>query len=346
MLGNSLTENNKIDKKERSESEVEMRRTTDDKTLERNYQQKWQFLIRDYELTKRKKHPSFRFVQDFYRHHGTSRQTFNKYYNRYRAENSLSAVLPRKRGPKWQSRRPDIQIEAAVVRERVKGLNKYEIYSILKPEMKEKTPSPSGIYNICKRSGLNRLRPKMKEEKRKIIKEKAGELGHIDCHYLSKDLLVSESKRYYLVCIIDDCTRISWAEVVEDIKSLTVMFAALKSLNHINHSYQIQFEEVISDNGAEFASPKNKEGHPFERMLLELGVKHRYTRPYRPQTNGKVERFWRTLNEDLIEGTTFESISHFKEELTHYLGYYNEIRPHQALNGKTPLQCLQNLSTN
>ena len=48
-------------------------------------------------------------------------------------------------------------------------------------------------------------------------------------------------------------------------------------------------------------------GHPMERMLLELGITHRYTRPYRPQTNGKVERFWRTLNEDLLEGTTFES---------------------------------------
>lgn len=323
-----------------------MRRTTEDKTLERNYIQKWQFLIRDYELTKAKKHPKFRFVQDFYRHHGTNRQTFNKYYNRYLAEGTPNAFLPRRRGPKWKSRRPDAQIEAAVVRERSNGLNKYEIYAILKSKLKEETPSFSGIYNICKRAGLNRLRPKMKEEKRKIIKERAGQLGHIDCHYLSKDLIVNNKKRYYLVCIIDDCTRIAWAEVVEDIKSLTVMFAALKSINQIHQSYQIQFEEVMSDNGPEFASPSKKEGHPFERMLLELGVKHRYTRPYRPQTNGKIERFWRTLNEDLIEGTTFDSIAHFKDELMQYLAYYNEIRPHQALNGSTPFLFHKNLSTN
>lgn len=323
-----------------------MRRTTEDKTLERNYQQKWKFLIKEYELTKAKKHSQFKFVQDFYNHHGTNRQTFNKYYNRYLAEKSLADILPRKRGPKWKSRRPDAAIEEAVIRERSKGLNKYEIYAILIPTLGENTPSPSGIYNICKREGLNRLMPKMKEEKRKIIKEKAGQLGHIDCHYLSKDMIINDNKRYYLVCIIDDCTRIAWAEVVENIKSLTVMFAALKSLNQINYSYQIQFQEVMSDNGSEFASPRNKLEHPFERMLVELGVKHRYTRPYRPQTNGKVERFWRTLNEDLIEGTTFDSLEHFKEELAQYLGYYNKLRPHQALDGKTPLQFMQNLSAN
>ena len=103
---------------------------------------------------------------------------------------------------------------------------------------------------------------------------------------------------------------------------------------------------MLTDNGAEVASPRNKAGHPMERMLLELGIAHRYTRPYRPQTNGKVERFWRTLNEDLLEGTTFESVEELKEELMQYLLYYNTERPHQGLGGKTPIQTLQNLSTN
>ena len=89
----------------------------------------------------------------------------------------------------------------------------------------------------------------MKRNKRQIIKTKAGELGHIDCHYLSKDLIVEDSKRYYLVCVIDSCTRVAWAEVVEDIKSLSVMFATLKSLNLLNKDYEIQFSEVLTDNG-------------------------------------------------------------------------------------------------
>ena len=94
----------------------------------------------------------------------------------------------------------------------------------------------------------------------------------------------------------------------------------------------------MSDNGSEFSSRNNELSHPFERMLKELGVKHRYTRPYRPQTNGKVERFWRSLNEDLIEGTIFETLEEFKKELEEYLIYYNELRPRQGLNQKTPLQ--------
>ncbi len=98
---------------------------------------------------------------------------------------------------------------------------------------------------------------------------------------------------------------------------------------------------MMSDNGAEFASRNHLSTHPFERMLVELGIRHRYTRPYRPQTNGKVERFWRTLNEDLIEGTTFDTLTEFQEELAQYLIYYNEYRPHQALNAKTPKQINQ-----
>ena len=135
----------------------------------------------------------------------------------------------------------------------------------------------------------------------------------------------------------------AWAEVVEDIKSLTVMFATLKLINFQNVRYRIQYEELLSDNGPEFSSKTEprKSAHPFERMLMELGIKHRYTRPYRPQTNGKVERFWRTLNEDLIEGTTFETLDAFKNELEKYLLYYNKMRPHQGINGQNPNDFLE-----
>ena len=66
------------------------------------------------------------------------------------------------------------------------------------------------------------------------------------------------------------------------------MFATLKSINCLNAEYGIKFEAILTDNGPEMASPRNIEGHPMERMLNELGIKHRYTRPYRPQTNGKM----------------------------------------------------------
>ena len=173
----------------------------------------------------------------------------------------------------------------------------------------------------------------MKQSKRKIIKEKAGELAHIDTHYLNKGIVASDNKRYYLVCVIDDCSRVAWAEIIEDIKSLTVMFAVLKSLNILAQHYQIKFAEILTDNGPEFGRKESgrKDEHPLERLLIEMGIKHRYIRPYRPQTNGKAERLWRTLEDDLFEGTNFDSIEEMREELLQYLYYYNHERPHQGI---------------
>lgn len=73
-------------------------------------------------------------------------------------------------------------------------------------------------------------------------------------------------------------------------------------INTLHVTYGLIFAEILSDNRAEFASRNKPEEHPFEAKLLELGIKHRYTRPYRPQTNGKIERFWRTIDDDVIEG--------------------------------------------
>jgi transposase InsO family protein len=319
-----------------------MKINTNDKTLKNNYIQTYQFLISEYELVKSKKHPTFKFVKDFYQAHKTCAQTFLKYYARFKQSKNPEDLLPGKRGPKYLTRRAPKEVEDLVLCERAKGCNKFEIASILRPTLKENTPSPSGVYQILKRHGKNKLVKPMKEEKRRIIKEKAGELAHIDCYHLSKDMIANDKNRYYLVAVIDSSTRIAWAEVVEDIKSISVMFTTLRCFNHLTEKFKIQFAEALTDNGPEFGikSSENKIHHPFERMLIELGVKHRYITPYRPQTNGKVERFWRTLNEDLIEGTYFESIEHFKDELFKYILYYNKLRPHQGLNGLTPEQAI------
>src|SRR5690554_3592955 len=100
-----------------------MRETTNDDTLIRNYIRRYQFLISEYELVKAKKHPRFRFVSDFYRDHQTNKQTFLKYYNRFKATGDLSSVLPGKRGPKWKSRRTPGFIEQKVLLHRGKGNN-------------------------------------------------------------------------------------------------------------------------------------------------------------------------------------------------------------------------------
>ena len=76
--------------------------------------------------------------------------------------------------------------EQQVLQQRRLGVNRYEICQILAPKLKHLTPSPSTVYRITQRYGLNRLTPKLREEKRRIVKQKAGELGHLDCHHLSK----------------------------------------------------------------------------------------------------------------------------------------------------------------
>jgi hypothetical protein len=136
-----------------------MQGRTEDRTLEKNYIQKWRFLIKEYEEVKEKRHPHFQRAHDFYVHHEICRQNFLKYYNRYKQSGDEGKLLPQKRGPKWKSRRPSAEIEQKVIEERIKGNNRYEIHAILKPVLKEKTPSPSGVYTILKREHLNRLKP-------------------------------------------------------------------------------------------------------------------------------------------------------------------------------------------
>lgn len=311
-----------------------MRSTTNNIVLERNFISKWRFLIKEYQLVKEHKHVKYRFVGDFYKAHNTNRQTFFKYYNRYLNSPSDSSLLPQKRGPKWKTRRPHPLVERKVIELREQGNNRYEICNILKPKLKKYTPSPSGVYNIFKRNGVNRKTKKMKENKREIIKKKAGEMGHIDCHYLPQ-YLIPGIKKLFLVGVIDDYSRIVWVEAVTDITALSVMFATIRTLSFFQDTHHIKFEEILSDNGSEFKGRADR--HPFERLLQEMNIKHRYTRPMRPQTNGKIERFWKTLEEELIHETTFESLDEFLDELHQYLYYYNHERLHSSLDYVPPV---------
>jgi transposase InsO family protein len=333
--------NNSVIKLDININFVTMRLDQRDKTLEKNYIQRYISLIREYEVVKSGNHKFYKFAKDFYSANNIVYKTFLKYYNRFKQEGRESDLLPRKRGPRYKTRRTLKFIESKIVDLRNKGNSRYEIYQELKPNLKGYTPSTSTIYNVCKRYNLNRLNEPMKDNRRKIVKEKCGEMGHIDCHYLRKGIVRTQpNKRYFLVGVIDDCSRLVWVEIVENVQGLTVMFAVLRSFNMFKQEFDIRFEEVLTDNGAEFGgNVRGEEGimkSPFKRMLVELGIKHRVTRPYRPQTNGKIERFWKTIEEDLIENTDFDSIEELRDELMQYLVYYNYGRAHQAIDGKTP----------
>jgi transposase InsO family protein len=311
-----------------------MRDNSFDRTIERNYVQKWRFLIAEYEIVKAGRSETFRTVGAFYRHHGTCSQTFRKYYNRYLRSGSAQDLLPRRRGPRWRERREPEGIDAEILALRRKGLNRYEIVAALADRIAD-PPSPSTIYRRLRQHGLNRKSRAMVEEKRRIIKTRLGEMGHVDLHQLPRDMFLRPpAGPAFVVSLLDGCSRLAWAEVVKGKKAVPVMFKTLRLIKALHVSYGLQFEEILTDNGAEFCG--DPEEHPFELMLTEIGAKHRRTRPYRPQTNGKIERFWRTLNEDVIDGATFDDLDHFASELFEYLVYYNNHRPHQALGGITP----------
>ena len=130
------------------------------------------------------------------------------------------SLLPQKRGPKWRTRRPHPLIENKVIEARLRGLNRYEIVGLLKPKLKKFCPSASGVYNIFKPHNLNRLTKKMQTSKCRIIKQKAAELGHINCHYRQKGILRNDNRRFYLVAVIDSCTRLAFAAIIPDLRAL------------------------------------------------------------------------------------------------------------------------------
>lgn len=320
---------------------IRFKNSQDDTLLKNNFNF-IQNLAEQYQLIKLNKHPHFPHVKMLYESYNISRQAFYKYLNKYKQNPTPKGVAPKKRGPRFKVRRAIIYpIEEKIINLRKSGYNRYQIHHELSKKYKKFTPSPSTIYNILVDKGLNKLKKKMKENRRKIIKEKAGELGHIDCYNLPKGLL-EPNKTHYLVGMIDSATRVAFAELVENKKSLTVMFATMDILAAFSDVADIQFKEILSDNGSEFGQgPEklNKDTNPFEVLLTRYGIKHRYTRPYRPQTNGKIERFWKSLYFDLIEDADFDNLADFKQNLAEYLCYYNEERVHQGINGITPLEC-------
>lgn len=298
--------------------------------------------IAEYEAIKQKKSTQFKYVKDFCKFYQFSHQNFMKIYHRYKQNPIQESLLPQKRGAKYCKRRTDLNVEKEIIKLRELGNNRYEIRNILTNQGVKLAPSPTTIYNICRKHNLNRLGKQEITEKRRYVMSKAGELVHIDLHQVSKGITIAEpGKTYYLLGVLDDFSRVCWLELLEDKKALTVMFGVLKAFNMLRMKYGIEIEAVMTDNGAEFGSgkfAKNKENHPFERLLMEMQMKHRYTKPYRPQTNGKIERFWKTLKEDLLEDSLFENKEDFVNEILGYIIYYNEHRPHSAINGLCPAQ--------
>lgn len=292
----------------------------------------------EYELIKAKKHNIYITVTEFFEVKGLCKQNFHKYYRRFvNSKRDINSLIPHRSGRKFKHALNYVPEVIEQIKEiRSKGYNRHDLCDIIRRESSVEI-SPSTMYRLMRKLGINKLNLKIKEEKRKIVKTHSGELGHIDIHYVAKGTVKETgNKKLYILGLIDDHSRICWLEVIDSIKALDVMFASMDILIRLKSRYGIQFKEIMSDNGSEFSGKGNPENHPFEKLLLFYNIKHRYTQAFRPQTNGKIERFWRTLEEELLDGEEFETLEEFKHYIQGYVIYYNEHRSHQGIGNKIP----------
>ena len=95
---------------------------------------------------------------------------------------------------------------------------------------------------------------------------------------------------------------------------------------------------MYSDNGSEY---KGGASHAFGTACYENGINQKFTRPARPQTNGKAERVIRTIMESWHEKQSFDSPEHRQKELCRFVNFYNTVKPHGSLGGDTPFEVLQ-----
>ncbi|MCJ7788775.1 MAG: integrase core domain-containing protein, partial [Candidatus Atribacteria bacterium] len=185
-------------------------------------------------------------------------------------------------------------------------------------------------------------------EQKKIIKryEKVtpGELAHIDLTKVPKDIcMVFKIKDLYVAALEDDCTRLTYSEILKDKKASTLTYFMARSLSWFKQIYNFEFEKVLSDNGPEFKGSFDRE-HPFEIMCDQLGIKHIYTRPYRPQTNGKVEAFWKIIKNEFFYPNSFDSIKDLIYNLGNFLFEYNHLRRHGGIAYQTPYEKLEKVT--
>lgn len=306
--------------------------------------QRWLPILKEYEQIKLKIEPRrYRYVKDLYQAHHTSKKELMRYYHRWlEGDRKAESILPQKRGPKSGSRRTPKEIERNIIKAyRRFGLNRYELVLLFKPYYLDKTPSAATMDRIKARYPLAE---KEKQIIKRYEKQAPGELAHIDVSEVPKDIKVHlKLKNSYVAAICDDCTRLTYVEIIKDKKASTLSFFFARSLSWFKQIYNFEFEAVMSDNGGEFKGVATRE-HPFETVCDQLEIRHQLTKPYRPQTNGKIEAFWRILKREFFRPNHFESIEDVVLNLGNFLFEFNHLRRHGGLDYQTPFDKLEKVT--
>jgi len=284
---------------------------------------------------------------------GISVRTARKWLARWRAEGE-SGLLDRSSAPKTVANKTDektVALIAALRRLRFSG-----------PQIAELTDRPlSTVCAILQRIGMGRLGRLGLEPAVRYERSRPGELIHTDIkklgrivggagkqarsiprHHDRKTITDAAGVRRGVVgweCVhiaIDDATRLAYAEVLADEKAETAV-AFLRRAVEFFARHGICCEAVITDNGSPYVS----RAHAI--ACRQLGLRHLRTRPYRPQTNGKAERFIRTMLDGWAYGPIYRSSQERTRALDGWLWHYNHHRKHQAIGCQPPINRVNNL---
>jgi transposase InsO family protein len=203
--------------------------------------------------------------------------------------------------------------------------------------------SRATVGRLLRRLRLARLRALVPVEPvRRYERARPGELLHVDIKKLGRIAGVGHritgDRRHrargvgweYVHVAIDDCSRLSYAEVLRDERGETVAAFLRRAMRWFARR-GVRIERVLSDNGAAYRS------RVVAAACQALHVAQRWTRPYRPQTNGKAERFIQTLLREWAYGRPYVSSFARQAALSPWLHYYNWHRPHGGIHGCPPI---------
>jgi transposase InsO family protein len=280
---------------------------------------------------------------------GVSVRTVSKWRRRYR-EDGEQGLLDRCSAPSLVPSRTCEQRVALIA-----GLRRLRMTAA---EIAETLAMPaSTVSGIVTRIGLGKLsRLEPTEPANRYEKQRPGELVHIDVkklgriarpgHRVTGQVSGGGHHRraydlgweYVHVCV-DDATRLVYVEVLGDEKAVTAVGFLRRAVAHFA-AFGIRVERLMTDNGSAYRATIHA------LACKALGIKHLRTRPYRPRTNGKAERFIRTLLGGWAYGAIYRNSDERREALAGWLDHDTRRRPHRSLGRQTPLERLHALNRN
>ena len=266
---------------------------------------------------------------------GVSVRCARKWVVRYRLEGERG-LFDRSSAPRRVANRTSSERVEAVLKLRRLRFTAAEIAEMLGMAL-------STVSGILTRCGMGRLGRLGLEQPQRYERSKPGELVHVDVKKLGRidrpghrvtgsrhDRSGQGKKGWeYVHIAIDDHSRLAYAEVLADEKATTAA-GFLRRAVRFYQRHGISVERVLTDNGAAYIAVVHA------IACRRLGIRHLRTRPYRPQTNGKAERFIRTLLTGWAYGAIYGSSSERTKALDGWLWHYNHRRRHSALGHQPP----------